>query len=422
MKFKNSEVFEKFMEPILEVLKKNSCARKCKTITDLDWIKMGLLRIFSNETSGRGFLEEFSFANSLQIGVGHFFASLNSKRRESFLKELNEKFLLERNFESDPILQCKSLEKFDIYLGDGHCHKTPIHDQRVDGKKYATQHFYGKNLRTGMMIQLALAEYGDTRKKEHDMRMLKRQTIESLRQCAKIGRKVLWIWDRAGVDFIQWLKWKREGIYFLSREKKSNRLQVLAQPFYDESDPINNGVIANESVGTSNGELFRRVTYQCPESGNIYKFLTNLPREIQPGMVAFLYKKRWNIEKTYNTFKHKLFEQRAWGKSESVKNIQANFLCLAHNLSVILNREIEKTTEASGENIHKKHYDRQQKRIDQLVDKNKKSNKSISSLLLKPSSLAEIPKKFYRWLRHYFKSNASWKVAFTALTISYARI
>ena len=52
------------------------------------------------------------------------------------------------------------------------------------------------------------------------MRALKRLSITSLRQCAANGRKVFYVWDRAGIDFQQWHRWKQGGgVYFLSREK-----------------------------------------------------------------------------------------------------------------------------------------------------------------------------------------------------------
>ncbi len=56
------------------------------------------------------------------------------------------------------------------------------------------------------------------------MRALKRQTPQQLRQNA---RKVFCIWDRAGIDFQQWFKWKENGIYFLSREKENMKLEIL---------------------------------------------------------------------------------------------------------------------------------------------------------------------------------------------------
>ena len=100
------------------------------------------------------------------------------------------------------------------------------------------------------------------RKKEHDMRALKRQNITTLRQDAAKGRKVLYIWDRAGIDFRQWFKWKEVSIYFLSREKENMKLEVVGIHPFDRSDPINQGVISDEIVATSVGVTVRRVIYQ----------------------------------------------------------------------------------------------------------------------------------------------------------------
>ena len=50
------------------------------------------------------------------------------------------------------------------------------------------------------------------------MHVLKRLNNRTLRQGAAKGRKVLYVWDRAGIDFRQWRRWKQaSGIYFLSR-------------------------------------------------------------------------------------------------------------------------------------------------------------------------------------------------------------
>jgi hypothetical protein len=76
------------------------------------------------------------------------------------------------------------------------------------------------------------------------------------------------VWDRAGIDFLQWRRWKHgDGIYFLSREKENMALSVLGLNHIDSQDPINEGILADEIVGTSNGVEIRRVTYQDPETG-----------------------------------------------------------------------------------------------------------------------------------------------------------
>jgi len=134
------------------------------------------------------------------------------------------------------------------------------------------------------------------RKKEHDMRALRRQTIETLRQGAGKGRRVIHIRDRAGIDFRPWHQWKHNSTYFLSREKESMSLEIPGVHPIDKTDPVDQGIIADELVGTRMGVSVRRVTCQDPETLTIYVYLTNLPFSMPPGIVALLYKSRWDVE------------------------------------------------------------------------------------------------------------------------------
>ena len=68
--------------------------------------------------------------------------------------------------------------------------------------KYPTQHFYSVDLRSHALRHLTLTDTSRTRKREHDTRALKRLEIETLRQSAPKGRKVIYVWDRAGIDFL----------------------------------------------------------------------------------------------------------------------------------------------------------------------------------------------------------------------------
>jgi hypothetical protein len=84
---------------------------------------------------------------------------------------------------------------------------------------------------------MTVADTEGKRKTEHDMRALKRLTTKDLRQgAAKKGRKVIYVWDRAGINFQQWYKWKQSaGIYFISREKSNMRLTTIAEFHIDHT-------------------------------------------------------------------------------------------------------------------------------------------------------------------------------------------
>jgi len=170
---------------------------------------------------------------------------------------------------------------------------------------------------------LTLADTRGKRKKEYDTRALKRLSIQSLRQSAPKGRKVIYVWDKAGIDFLQWYKWKQAGgIYFISREKENMNLLVIAELDFDKKDPINAGVSRYELVGCLAGVSLHRVTFKCPLSGRRYVFITNLTN-LPPGLIAYLYKTRWDIEKIFDQVKNKLAEKKAWATSFTAKNMQA---------------------------------------------------------------------------------------------------
>ena len=93
----------------------------------------------------------------------------------------------------------------------------------------------------------------------------------------------------------------------------------------------------------------RRVIYQDPETGTIYAYLTNLPPSIPPGIVALLYKSRWDVEKVFDGFKNKLGEIKSWASTANAKTCQARLLCLTHNLMTLMEELIFRETSIRNE-------------------------------------------------------------------------
>ena len=86
---------------------------------------------------------------------------------------------------------------------------------------------------------------------------------------------------------------------------------------------ISPGGKVSSLVGSSNGTTLRRVTYKDSATGKVYRFITN-ELTLPPGLLAFLYKLRWDIEKIFDQVKNKLMEQKAWANSQTAKIQQAN--------------------------------------------------------------------------------------------------
>ena len=50
-----------------------------------------------------------------------------------------------------------------------------------------------------------------------------------------------------------------------------------------------------------------------PVTGKAYSFLTT-EMTLPPGLIALLYKLRWDVEKVFDEAKNKLEQQQAWGQ------------------------------------------------------------------------------------------------------------
>jgi hypothetical protein len=421
-----SSTFDELLKPVNDWIENNTYSRKCTSLPDKQWIGLGIKRVLGENNSGRSFLQRLTVSGQEALWTSHYFDALKSERRLDHLLHLNKELLncdIAWKDCEDPIsAECPELDGYVINSGDGHHIKAPVHEEKVGGSVYTTQNFYANNIRNNMMWHMTVAEYGDTRKKEHDMRALKRQNIEVLRAGATKGVKSLWIWDRACMDFPQWHEWKMKGIYFITIEKDNNVFEVLEESEFDKDDSINYGVLKDEKVESGSKKiLLRRITYRCPDTNNIYVFITNLSNKIRPGVIAFLYKCRWNIEKTYNTFKHKLGEQRAWAVTSVAKEAQANFICLAHNLALILNRRVDREASEPEHSPNDNARKKKKRRIDALIKKCEKLKRKVPKLLLTAMRLVEIPKKFFIWIRESIRIPCPWSVAIERLQLCCAK-
>jgi hypothetical protein len=374
--------------------------------------------MLSQEPSGRAFLQSLSDSGRSYLKRSLFFETLKSKRRLKLCRDVSlslyETMRL-NNLQTDLFSSLPVLDGYDIHAGDGHYHGAAVHDVRKGERKYPTQHFYSVDLRSHALRHLTLADTSGTRKREHDTRALKRLDIETLRQSAPKGRKVIYVWDRAGIDFFQWFKWKHiGGIYFVSREKKNMDLMVMADLGYDKKDPINVGVQSYQLVGCSAGVTMHRVVYKCPISGDTYRFVTSLTT-VPPGIIAYLYKTRWDIEKIFDQVKNKLVEKKAWATSDTAKKMQAQFVCIAHNLMLIFERCLEK------EGVENKIEDnRRNKRLEKALTGSRINNVKLPTFFIQPKRATQRSVKFIRWLRNHLYINTSWKEALGPLKRIYA--
>ena len=184
--------------------------------------------------------------------------------------------LLRRGVEAlrpSPLSQFESLASFDLYAGDGHYLEHTTHDLMIGETHWPTGHLFALNLNSQSLFPLALADRV-ARKKEHDLRALKRQSVAMPCQGAGQGRKVLWVWDKAGVDFHFWQERKASGIYLLSLRKEGMCLKAETERVVDVAQPINQGVTADRVLTDRRGIRIQKITFYNPCDGEVYVYLT----------------------------------------------------------------------------------------------------------------------------------------------------
>jgi len=206
--------------------------RKCNGLTDEMWLEVGVTRVLSDQKTGRGFLQQVGPQMESCPAQSHYFETLKSERRLKVCQAANEH--LANLLQGDPFAQHPALAKFELYAADGHWHGAAVHDAKIDERRWAVGHLYAQNLRTQALHHLTLCEG----KKENDLHAIKRLGAQRLRMKTPKGQKVLWVYDRACIDFTLWHYWKQQqGVYFITRTKVKMLREVIGETPFDERAP-----------------------------------------------------------------------------------------------------------------------------------------------------------------------------------------
>jgi hypothetical protein len=212
---------------------------------------------------------------------------------------------------------------------------------------------------------------------------------------------------------------KASSIYFLSRAKENMKFETLGIHLFDQTDPVNFGVISDKSVSISMGVTVRRVVYQDPETDIVYVYITNLPPSILPGIVALLYKSRWDVEKVFDEFKNKLGESKSWASTPTAKTCQARLLCLTHNLMTLMEgQNLQETGICNVAEIKRQ----REPLTNRNEDSKSKGHRGLTILQKSIQRITQRTVKFIRWLKNHFDSQCSWSQALARLARIYASL
>jgi hypothetical protein len=404
-----------FFQPLSGLATASPHTRPCPDFSDDDCLRLGVQRVLEMSESGRGFLQEHGLRFEHTPGHSNYFAALNSLRRCEVIGDVNLALLTAANATlHDRLADIPELARYECFAQDGHWHKAAAHDPRHEGSKMAVGHFYSLNLRTHTLRHLAAGQGLH----EHDMSALKRIKPKGLRQGVPQGKRVLIIYDKAGIDFGYWKRCRQEcAVYFLSRVKENMVFDWIASVPWDRSDARNHGVTEDRRVLTREGHLLRIVYYTDPQTGEKYEFLTN-ELDLPAGVIVELYRRRWEAEKVFDEIKNKLGEKKAWATSLVAKEAQAQLVAITHNLLL----SYEQTLETEHGVTNQAEDRRRAKRTKGAAKKCAESGQPLSALVVRARRATQRSVKFVRWVRQSIRDQAAEALAVLRLEALYATL
>lgn len=408
-------VTEAFFQPIEGLAETSQHTRPCPELSDALWVHAGILRVLEEVASGRGFIQRHGPRLDTVPKVSNYFSSLHSQRRAEVLGDVVEGVY--RGIEAsavDRLAHLPELAKYACFAVDMHWHKAAVHDERYDGKKASVGHTFSLNLHHHGVRHLAAAE-GEH---EHDMSVMQRLKPKGLRQGVPKGKRVLIVYDRAGVDYAFWKRCRQEvATYFLSRTKSNMVFELEREQAWDRSDTRNRGVQHDQWVTTPEGYRLRLIEYEDPETGNRFQFLTNEP-DLPPGVLAELYRRRWELEKVFDDIKNKLGEKKAWASSQEARTIQGRFVALTQNLLHLYERRLER--DHGIQNVAEDR--RREERQGLAAAMARAAGRVVSLVLLRARKATQRSVKFIRWLQGELLGRLAEVVAVTRLRQLYATL
>jgi hypothetical protein len=409
-------VGEHLLYPALKVLETCKHYRNCSGYSDSNHLRVGIERVIQNEKSGRRWLLKCRLSRGIKVEVRNFFKALESTRRTRMVKDVAEKVRGEVDDRScgtqlDELAKHRELDGFAIYATDGHVHAAASHEKQIGGKIRAISHIYSLNLRSHSLAHISLTTPATGKKKEHEICTLKRIGGEALRMEEAIGVKVIHAYDPAIVDYRQWHRWKQgRGIYIITLQKSNCALKKITDMPFDAEDPRNTGILGDERIGNTKGIRLRRIRYCDPETGKIYIYITN-EFSLLPGLLAFIYKLRWDVEKTFDQVKNLFEEKKAWATSDESKIQQAAFITLAHNLTLMLERTIEQREGIRDEKAEK----RKAARIKKATDIVEAEKRTFNPLVAGVRRVTKRSVQFIGWLQSCLEHRTCWRDAMKQL-------
>ena len=130
------------------------------------------------------------------------------------------------------------------------------------------------------------------------------------------------VFDKAYNDYLQYLQWTEEDIYFVTRQKDNAVYKSIEE--FDLSDTTSDRVLKDERIVVQKEEKtieLRRVAYWDSEKEKVYEFISN-NFLLSPEKICDIYKHRWQIETMFKRLKQNFPLKYFLGDNQNAIEIQ----------------------------------------------------------------------------------------------------
>ena len=129
-----------------------------------------------------------------------------------------------------------------------------------------------------------------------------------------------------------------------------------------------------------------------------------------------LYKRRWDIEKVFDETENRYEESQAWAGSATAKRIQAQMICVTHNLCLLMEELLAKSEGLRNEPEIK----RREARTEQMKQKLAAKGVQLPFVYWAIDRLTQRGAKLIRWIRTHLHHAYEWERAIEGLRRTYA--
>ena len=336
----SNTVLADLLAPVERALARVRHAAVGRTLRMADFIALGVLRHLQGmpslreqvqallhlepDTAARGPLARSSWSDALAAPT-----------RQGVLRELVPALVREAEAVlPDRLAGIAGLRNRGVRAIDGTYQQESAHFRRRTPKQGGEDNPKGHALLSLYNLRLGVPEavLVDTRSC-HEIRLLRDYDQDP--QALTRERRGLWLVDRAFIDAPFWDAKKRTLQITMITRMKANLCVDSTEGLPIADDPANAGVLRDLRITLSSSrEPWRLISYRA-RRGRVLAFLTN-DFSLPPGVVAFLYFRRWEEEKCFDTWKNDFAQAKAWGKARVAIANQAHLAIITNLLLALL--------------------------------------------------------------------------------------